>query len=114
VRSAGALSHLLRRLVVRPAPTTATQLDSLAATLARGRLAALAEALVDATGQQIDITADLRALSIPVKIIWGLQDRIIPWTQASQAPSHCAIHLIQDAGHVPHWDQPAEVASLLS
>jgi pimeloyl-ACP methyl ester carboxylesterase len=114
VRSAGALSHLLRRLVVRPAPTTAAQLDSLAATLARGRLAALAEALVDATGQQIDITADLRALSIPVRIIWGLQDRIIPWTQASQAPSHCAIHLIQDAGHVPHWDQPAEVASLLS
>ncbi len=114
VRSSGALSHLLRRLVVRPAPTTTAQLDSLAATLARGRLAALAEALVDATGQQIDITADLRALSIPVRIIWGLQDRIIPWTQASQAPSHCAIHLIQDAGHVPHWDQPAEVAALLS
>ena len=114
VRSSGALTHLLRRLAVRPSLPTATQLDALAAELARGRLIALADALVDDGGQQIDITADLRALAsaLPVRVVWGVQDRIIPWTQVSNAGSRVAIHLIADAGHVPHWDQPAEVAAL--
>ncbi len=112
VRSPGALSHLLRRLVVRPAAMTPQQLATLAAELGRGRLTRLADSLVDDGGQQIDITGDLRALAIPVRVVWGLQDRIIPWTQARDAGSRCAIHLIPDAGHVPHWDQPAEVAAL--
>ncbi len=114
VRSGGALAHLLRRLVVRPAPLTPAQLDTLAAELARGRLTALADTLVDDAGQQVDITADLRALTLPVRIVWGLQDRIIPWTQCREAGSRCAVHLIPDAGHVPHWDQPAEVAALFA
>ncbi len=114
VRSPGALSHLLRRLVVRPAAMTAEQLATLAGELRRGRLTALADSLVDDGGQQVDITADLRVLGVPVRVVWGLQDRIIPWTEAKEAGSRCAIHLIADAGHVPHWDQPAEVAALFT
>jgi pyruvate dehydrogenase E2 component (dihydrolipoamide acetyltransferase) len=112
VSSEGALAHLLRRLVVRPAVLTPAQLAALAAELGRGRLIDLASALVDEGGQRIDITGDLRALEMPTRIVWGLQDRIIPWTQVKEAGSRCAIHLIPDAGHVPHWDQPAEVAAL--
>ncbi len=111
-RASGGLQHLLRRLVVRPAALTAAQLEALAAELSRGRLVALADTLVDDAGQQVDITDDLRALAMPARVIWGMQDRIIPWTQVGQAGSRTAIHLIQDAGHVPHWDQPAEVATL--
>lgn len=111
-RTSGGLQHLLRRLVVRPATLTAAQLDALAAELSRGRLVDLADTMVDDGGQQIDITGDLRALAMPARVVWGVQDRIIPWTQVSQAGSRTAIHLIQDAGHVPHWDQPAEVAAL--
>lgn len=112
VRAAGALRHLLRRLTVRPAQLTPAQLDALASELSRGRLTGLADALVDDGGQQIDITGDLHAAAMPVRVVWGVQDRIIPWTQVSQAGSRAAVHLIQDAGHVPHWDQPAEVAAL--
>jgi len=111
-RSGGGLQHLLRRLVVRPAALTTAQLDALAAELARGRLLGLADTLVDDGGQQVDITRDLQALAMPLRVVWGLQDRIIPWTQASQAGSRTAVHLIPDAGHVPHWDQPGEVAAL--
>ncbi len=114
VRAAGALQHLLRRLTVRPAALTPAQLDALALELSRGRLVGLADALVDDGGQQIDITGDLHAAAMPVRVVWGVQDRIIPWTQVSQAGSRAAVHLIQDAGHVPHWDQPAEVAALFS
>ncbi len=112
VRAGGALAHLQRRLSSRPASLTTAQLDALAAELARGRLHDLADTLVDESGQQVDITGDLRALTMPVRVVWGLSDRIIPWTQAAQAGSRCAIHLINDAGHVPHWDQPTEVAAL--
>jgi pyruvate dehydrogenase E2 component (dihydrolipoamide acetyltransferase) len=113
-RSGGALSHLLRRLTVRPAGLSPAQLGAMAAELARGRLLALAEAMVDAGGQAIDITADLRALRMPVRILWGLHDRIIPWTQAAAAGHRAAIHLLAESGHVPHWDQPGEVAALLA
>ncbi len=108
----GGLQHLLRRLVVRPAAMTPTQLEALAAELGRGRLHALADALVDNGGQVVDITGDLRALPMPVRVVWGVQDRIIPWTQVKEAGSRASIHLIADAGHVPYWDQPAEVAAL--
>ncbi len=111
-RTGGTLQHLLRRLTVRAPAMTPAQLEALAAELSQGRLAAIADALVDEGGQQIDITADLRALSLPVRIVWGVQDRIIPWTHVAYAGSTCAVHLIQDAGHAPHWDQPAEVAAL--
>lgn len=111
-RTSGGLQHLLRRLVVRPATLTTAQLDALAAELSRGRLIDLADTTVDDGGQQVDITGDLRALAMPVRVVWGVQDRIIPWTQVSQVGSRTAVHLIQDAGHVPHWDQPAEVAAL--
>ncbi len=112
--SPGALSHLLRRLVVRPAAPTSEQLAALVAELERGRLVAMADSLVDDGGQLVDITGDLRALRVPVRVVWGLQDRIIPWTEVREAGSRCAVHLIADAGHVPHWDQPAEVAALFS
>ena len=111
-RSAGALRHLFRRLAVRPPAMSAAQLDALVAELSRGRLDALVGTLVDAGGQQVDITGELRALPMPVRVVWGVQDRVIPWTQVSQAGSRAAVHLVQDAGHVPHWDQPAEVAAL--
>jgi len=113
-RAAGALQHLLRRLTVRPAALTPAQLDALALELSRGRLIGLADTLVDDGGQQIDITGDLQAAAMPARVVWGVQDRIIPWTQVSQVGSRTAVHLIQDAGHVPHWDQPAEVAALFS
>jgi pyruvate dehydrogenase E2 component (dihydrolipoamide acetyltransferase) len=113
-RNGGALAHLLRRLTLRPIGLSPAQLDAMAAELAQGRLLALAEAMVDDGGQAIDITADLRALALPVRIVWGLHDRILPWTQVHAAGHRAAVHLLAESGHVPHWDQPAEVAALLT
>jgi pyruvate dehydrogenase E2 component (dihydrolipoamide acetyltransferase) len=114
VRSGGGLAHLLRRLAVRPPPLSAAQLDTMAQALGGGRLTALAEALAAGGRQQIDIVPDLAALAMPVRIVWGLEDRIIPWTQATRAGSRVALHLIQGAGHMAHWDRPEEVAALFA
>jgi pyruvate dehydrogenase E2 component (dihydrolipoamide acetyltransferase) len=113
--SAGALAHLLRRIAVRPPVLSDTQLAAMVAGLGRGeRLLALAASLARANIQQQDLVRPLADLSVPTRIIWGLEDRIVPWTHVQTAPSQVAIHLLADAGHMPHWDKPKETASLFT
>ncbi len=112
VRNPGGLAHLLRRLSVRPLALSAAQLARMAEAFAAGRLHALATTLVADGRQQIDIVADLAALPMAVRVVWGLEDRIIPWTQVARLPSPVAVHLIANAGHMLHWDAPQQVAAL--
>jgi pyruvate dehydrogenase E2 component (dihydrolipoamide acetyltransferase) len=85
----------------------------MAASLARGRLARLAAAVAVDGRQQLDIAAELEGMrDVPARIVWGLEDRIVPWTQAAAAPTRVALHLVPAAGHMPHWDQPRLVAEL--
>ncbi len=114
VRSAGALAHLLRRLARRVPPMSPPQLERMAMEFARGRLGRLAQNLVEGGRQAVDIVADLRALKLPTRIVWGLEDRIIPWTQVAAVPSSMPIHLIAGAGHMPHWDNPQDLVALFS
>lgn len=112
--SPGALRHLLRRLTARPAGLSDAAVAGLAATLGAGRLTALADDAFGPGGQQVDIVEPLARLSrrMSVRLVVGLEDRIIPWTQVTVAPSRVAIHLVAGAGHMPHWDQPGEVLAL--
>ena len=76
-------------------------------------LAALAETLLDGDEQRIDSAAAVRALGgvVPVTVVWGGADRIIPAEQASSvaavAPG-AAVRVIDGAGHMPHMERPAE------
>ncbi len=110
----GALRHLLRRLTVRPAGLSDAAIAGLAEVLGRGRLAGLAEDAVGPNGQKVDIVEPLARLArrLSVRIVVGLEDRIIPWSQVTAAPSRVAVHLVAGAGHMPHWDQPGEVLAL--
>ncbi|MDQ0510044.1 alpha/beta fold hydrolase [Ancylobacter amanitiformis] len=112
--SPGALRHLLRRLTARPAGLSDAAVTGLAATLGSGRLAMLADDAFGPKGQKVDIVEALARLSrrMNVRIVFGLDDRILPWTQVTAAPSPVAIHLVAGAGHMPHWDQPGEVLAL--
>ena len=112
VKTPGALSHLLRQLSPRPPALSKAQLDELAQSLAAGRLAELAAAIAGGNQQQVDIVADLEALPMPTRVVWGLADEIIPWTQVTRLPTRVAIHLVPGAGHMPHWDAPQQVAAL--
>lgn len=114
VRNTGALAHLLRRIALRPAPLSRAQLEAMVETLGRPRLGPLAAALAADGRQQLDIVADLDRLSMPARVIWGLDDRIIPWTHVAHLPAHIPAHLIGAAGHMPYWDQPAKIAALFA
>ncbi len=73
---------------------------------------ALAAATVSNGFQQIDITAELASLRCDTRVIFGTSDRILDWRDIAQLPAAAAIHLIRDAGHLPHHAAPDLFLSL--
>ena len=52
------------------------------------------------------------ARRLPVRALFGTEDRIIPATHALDMPPQVAVHFLP-TGHMPQWDAPAELAALL-
>ncbi len=106
--SAAEVGHLLRRISARGVGLSDVGRVAVARAMATGRLRDLAEDAVGPSGQRVDIlpAVDKLARAMPVRVIFGVADRIIPWQQVSTLPASVAIHLIAGAGHMPHWDEP--------
>jgi len=64
--------------------------------------------------QRIDTAAALTAAggAVPVTVVWGSADRIIPAAQAGSAAG-ASRHVIDGAGHMVHMERPAEVQSAI-
>lgn len=75
-------------------------------------LGLLAQTLLDGDEQRIDSFASLRAVggAVPVTVVWGSADRVIPPSQASAAAAApgAVVRVIDGAGHMPHMERPAE------
>ena len=73
--------------------------------------------LLDGDAQRGDSAAALAAASprggaMPVTVVWGRADRIIPAAQA-ESVAGAVRHLIDGAGHMPHMERPAEVQAAI-
>jgi pyruvate dehydrogenase E2 component (dihydrolipoyllysine-residue acetyltransferase) len=68
----------------------------------------------DGTTQRIDSTAAIAALgdAVPVTVIWGSADRVIPPAQADSVPG-ATRRLIDGAGHMPQMERAAQVQSAI-
>ena len=73
-------------------------------------LETIAGAWFDGDRQRVSIRDQLAALRIPVQIIWGKDDRIIPASHAQGMPD---VHIIDAAGHLPHLEKASEVLRLI-
>ena len=63
-----------------------------------------------AGGRQSHVLRDrLRELEIPVQVIWGGEDRIIPASHAGGLPDGVRVSVLPGAGHMPHMEKAAEV-----
>lgn len=111
----GEITHLLRRIAAKPVELSPVLVAEFAATMARGRLKDLAEAVVGPSGQRTDIIASLEKLSrsMPVRALVGLQDRIIPWQQVTSLQPSIGVHFLAQSGHMPQWDQAKDVTDLV-
>jgi pyruvate dehydrogenase E2 component (dihydrolipoamide acetyltransferase) len=65
-------------------------------------------------GRQADALRDsLAKLKSPVQVIVGAQDRVIPAAHAKGLPGNVKVHVIENAGHMPHMEASSEVNRLI-
>lgn len=113
--TSGEVAHLLRRIAAKPVELSDVALKDIAAQMAGKRLVELANAVTGPFGQRVDSlsTIDRLARNVSVSILFGLQDRIIPWAQVTGVSPLVNIHLLSQSGHMPQWDQTADVLDIL-
>ena len=115
--SEAALKETLARLFHDPAALTASFVATAFKQLqAPGRPAALVEMARNLMPDGVQV-GSLRAVlgksEVPVKVIWGIADRIIsPWHSAG-LPGNVALHLLPDVGHLPQVEATALLGRLL-
>jgi pyruvate dehydrogenase E2 component (dihydrolipoamide acetyltransferase) len=105
----------LEQLFADPSVVTRQLVDDV---LKFKRLDGVTEALrtladgVFAGGRQTSRLGEIPA-SVPVLVIWGSDDRIIPSAHSSAAPAHARVELLQGQGHSPHMEASGDVNRLI-
>ena len=59
--------------------------------------------------QALELTGRLGELTVPVQVIWGRQDQILPVSHAEGLPASVPVTVLDDAGHMVHMEKAAEV-----
>lgn len=109
--------EVLQQLVHDPALVSRTMIeDALRYKRLDGVTAAL-EAIARAwfaDGRQThDLRAVINTLDLPVQVIWGRDDRIIPAAHAQALAARATMHILDNAGHLPHMEKAGEVNRLI-
>ena len=56
---------------------------------------------------------DWSQIRVPLTILWGDHDRLIPMPEARRLPPSAPVHLIDGAGHLPHMEASSAVVAHL-
>ncbi len=111
-----ALRPVLAQLFHRPALLTgsfvATAFQQLQAPGRKAALTELAQQLMPRGRQSQNLRDLLATVRIPVQLVWGIEDCIIPMQQALDAPRHVGVHLLPAVGHLPHIEAAVWVGAL--
>ena len=68
------------------------------------------------SGQREVLVDQLPGSQMPTLIVWGIEDRVLPYWQATAAVTHLkkgTLKLIPNCGHLPHVEQPKRFVSIL-
>jgi pyruvate dehydrogenase E2 component (dihydrolipoamide acetyltransferase) len=111
------LRPFVEQLFANPALVGRKMLDDI---ISYKRLDGAVEALntiagmVFADGRQaVDLAPRLAELTVPLQVIWGEGDRIIPAAHVNGVPASVRVHLIAGAGHMVHMEKAQEVNELI-
>jgi pimeloyl-ACP methyl ester carboxylesterase len=80
----------------------------------RDRLAAVAERFFPDGTQALDLRAVLAQTRMPVRVVWGLADRILPAAHSEGLPGRIAVHRFAEVGHLPHVEARDALAEIIS
>jgi len=84
------------------------RLDGVSAALSK-----IAEVWFPGGRQSLDLTGRIAELAMPVQVIWGRDDRIIPVAHAEVLADRLTVHILEAAGHLPHMEKAGEVNRLI-
>jgi pyruvate dehydrogenase E2 component (dihydrolipoamide acetyltransferase) len=76
-------------------------------------LAAFAEEWFPGGRQIVGLGDGVAVLKLPVQIIWGREDRIIPAAHAEALASRLPVHILEQTGHLPHMEKAGVVNRLI-
>ena len=91
----------------------ATAWSELESAQTRGALAEMADQLLPDGTQARLLRERLSGLGMPVKLIWGALDRIVPPAHAAGLPGAVAFHLLPGVGHLPQVEAVGLLAQLV-
>jgi pyruvate dehydrogenase E2 component (dihydrolipoamide acetyltransferase) len=111
------LKPVLQRLFADPGLVNRTMVDDV---MKYKRLDGVQDALRTLAGrlfpdgrQTHTVASDLEAADVPVLVIWGEQDAIVPPAHAEAAPGRAETRVLPDVGHSPHMEAAGDVNRLL-
>ena len=76
-------------------------------------LAAIATTQFEGDRQKVDLAAHASDLDVPVLLIWGREDHIIPCAHATKLPG-AVVHVLDATGHMPMMEKAGEVNTLIN
>jgi pyruvate dehydrogenase E2 component (dihydrolipoamide acetyltransferase) len=107
------LQPVLEMLVADPTLVSREMIEDV---LKFKRLDGVEEALARIAGesftggrQALELRPRLADLSVPVQVIWGRQDQILPVSHTQGLPATLPVHVLEGAGHMAHLEKAAEV-----
>ena len=111
------LRPFVEQLFANPALVSRKMLDDI---ISYKRLDGAAEALSTIAGtvfkdgrQAVDLVPRIADLGVPLQIIWGESDHILPAAHVNNLPVSVRVHLVPGAGHMVHMEKAQEVNELI-
>lgn len=81
---------------------------------ATAALGAIAGAAFAGGVQALRLEHRVAGLKLPLQVIWGRDDRIVPAAHAEALAGTVPVHLLSGAGHMVHMEKAAEVNALIA
>jgi len=113
VRTVDALEREVRKTTARPLSYSKPALAAMLQSLPTVSLRTISEMMARDGVQQLFLVPELEKITLPIRVLFGRQDRIVRWQEALLLPGKVALHFF-DTGHMLHWEDPASVLPVLA
>lgn len=74
----------------------------------------LLDTLLDGDAQALDITGMLDKPSVPVAVLWGREDAVLPAANAAELPRGMSTRVVDGAGHMVHMEAPSSTREVIA
>jgi len=80
----------------------------------REALTAVADSFIAEGKQTLVLRERLGEIPVPILVIWGDKDRVLPRSHAEALPGGCEVEILSDCGHMVQMEASAEVNRLIA